>query len=108
LYGVVSYAVSRRTAEIGIRMALGARQQVIFREVLGQALWTAAFGVAIGLGLSLAATRLLATLLFEIKPIDPPTLALAGTLVVVVTLLASFLPARRASLVHPIEALRHD
>ena len=108
LYGVISYAVSRRTPEIGIRMALGATAASIRRGVLLQGLWLAATGVAMGIALSLAATRLLASLLFEIKPIDPPTLAVSAVVVVVVTLAAAYLPARRASLVHPLVALRHD
>jgi putative ABC transport system permease protein len=108
LYGVISYAVSRRTSEIGIRMALGAPRERILRGVLWQGLQMAAIGVVLGIALSLAATRLLSTLLFEIKPIDPTTLAIAAALVVVVTLAASYLPARRASLVHPMLALRQD
>ena len=108
LYGVVSYSVSRRTAEIGIRMALGAPAEQILRGILWQGLQMAAIGVAMGVALSLAATRLLATLLFEVKPIDPPTLGLAAALVVVVTLVASYFPARRASLVHPMVALRQE
>jgi hypothetical protein len=108
LFGVVSYAVSRRTAEIGIRMALGAAGGTILQDVLWQGLRIAAVGIVIGIGLSLAATRLLAALLFEVKPVDPPTLALASGVVVLVTLAASYLPARRASLVHPLAALRHE
>jgi len=108
LYGVISYAVSRRTAEIGIRMALGAPSEAIRRGVLLQGLRMAAIGVVMGIALSLAATRLLRTLLFEIKPIDPPTLAISASLVVLVTLAASYFPARRASLVHPMVSLRHD
>jgi putative ABC transport system permease protein len=108
LYGVISYAVSRRTSEIGIRMALGAPGDQILRSILWQGLQMAALGVVLGVALSLAATRLLATLLFEVKPIDPATLALAAGLVVVVTLAASYFPARRASLVHPMVALRQD
>jgi len=108
LYGVISYAVSRRTAEIGIRVALGAPREQILRSVLWQGLQMAAIGVALGVALSLAATRLLATLLFEVKPIDPATLAGAAAVVVVVTLAASYFPARRASMVHPMVALRQD
>jgi putative ABC transport system permease protein len=108
LYGVISYAVSRRTAEFGIRMALGARGEQILWGVLWQGLQMAAIGVTLGVALSLAATRLLATFLFEVKPIDPPTLALAAAMVVVVTLAASYLPARRAGLVHPMTSLRHE
>jgi len=76
--------------------------------VLWQGLQMAAIGVSMGIALSLAATRLLTSLLFEIKPIDPATLALAAVLVVLVTVAASYFPARRASLVHPMVALRHE
>ena len=108
LYGVISHAVSRRTSEIGIRMALGAARQEILGQVLWQGLQLAAVGVVLGVALSLAGTRLLRTLLFEIKPIDPATLALAAILVVLVTLAASYLPARRASRVDPMVALRYE
>jgi putative ABC transport system permease protein len=108
LYGVISYAVSRRTAEIGIRIALGAPGEAIRRGVLLQGLRMAAAGVVMGIAFSLAATRLLRTLLFEIKPIDPLTLAISASLVVLVTLATSYFPARRASLVHPMVSLRHD
>jgi putative ABC transport system permease protein len=108
LYGVISYGVSRRTSEIGIRMALGAPSEKILRGVLLQALAMAAIGVVLGLAISVAATRLLRSLLFEIQPIDPATLSLAAALVIVVTLAASFLPARHASRVEPLIALRHE
>jgi predicted permease len=108
LYGVVSYSVSRRTAEIGVRMALGAPRRSILGGVLWQGLWMAAAGVVIGLGLALAVSRVLTSLLFEVKPRDPATLGLAAGLVLVVTLAASYLPARRASRVDPMVALRHE
>jgi putative ABC transport system permease protein len=108
LYGVVSFSVARRTPEFGIRMALGAPRRAILRGVLWQGLQMAAIGVAIGLALSLATTRILATLLFEIKPNDPMTLAFAAVLVLVVTLAASYLPARRATRVDPLVALRYE
>jgi predicted permease len=108
LYGVVSYWVSRRTAEVGVRMALGAPKQRILRGVLWQGLRMALVGVASGLALSLAVSRFLANLLFEVKPNDPATLALAAGLVLAVTLVASYIPARRASRVEPMVALRHE
>jgi len=89
-------------------MAPGAPREKILCGVLWQGLQMAAIGVVLGIALSLAGTRLLSSLLFEIKPIDPVTLAIAAALVVVVTLAASYLPARRASLVHPMLALRQD
>jgi ABC-type antimicrobial peptide transport system permease subunit len=108
LYGVISYSVSRRTAEIGVRMALGAPRQSILRDVLWRGLRLAAMGVAIGLAISLAASRVLTNLLFEIKPNDPATLSAVAGLVLIVTLLASYMPARRASRVDPMVALRHE
>ena len=108
LYGVISFSVSRRTSEIGIRMALGAPHGAILRGVLWQGLQMAAVGVAIGLALSLAATRILTKLLFEIKPHDPLTLAAAVALVLIVTLAASYIPARRATRVDPLVALRYE
>jgi putative ABC transport system permease protein len=108
LYGLVAFSVAQRTSEIGIRMALGAPRNSILRGVLWQGLQMAALGVAIGLALALATTRVLTTLLFEIKPNDPATLAMAATLVIVVTLAASYIPARRAMLVDPMVALRYE
>ncbi len=108
LYGVVSYSVSRRTPEIGVRMALGASRPSILGRVLRQGLWMGVIGVAAGLALSLAASKILVNLLFQVKPNDPATLALAAALVLAVTLLASFIPARRASRVDPVVALRHE
>jgi putative ABC transport system permease protein len=108
LYGVISYAVSRRTSEIGIRMALGATHKRILRDVLWQGLMMAVTGVTLGTALSLAATRLLTSLLFEISPMDPITLVLSAATVICVTLAATYLPARRASHTHPYVALRHD
>jgi putative ABC transport system permease protein len=108
LYGVVAYSVSRRTAEIGIRMALGARRSGILQMVLAQGVQLAAIGVVVGIALSLAASRILTSFLYQVKPSDPAVLAAASALVIVVTLLASYFPARRASNVDPIVALRHQ
>jgi predicted permease len=108
LYGVISFSVSRRTSEIGIRMALGAPRGAILRGVLWQGLQMAALGVIIGLALSLAATRVLTKLLYEIKPNDPLTLVCAAALVLIVTLGASYIPARRATRVDPLVALRYE
>jgi predicted permease len=91
LYGVISYAVSRRTSEIGIRMALGASRRTILRAVLWEGLRMSVVGVGLGITISLAATRLLTTLLFEIKPIDPVTLVIASGLVISVTIAASYI-----------------
>ena len=108
LYGVISYAVASRTTELGIRMALGAPRVVVLRSVLSHGLKLAAIGTALGISLAIASTRLLSTLLFQIKPIDPPTLGLAAALAVILTITACYFPARRASLIDPMVALRYD
>ncbi len=106
IYGVISYAVSLRTRELGIRMALGAARQDVRRMVLRQGLPLVAFGLVVGYAASLVLTRFLASLLFEVRPADQMTsLAVALTLASV-ALLANYLPARRASRVDPNEALR--
>jgi predicted permease len=108
LYGIVSFSVSRRTPEFGIRLAVGAQQSTIFRMVLAQGLRMAAAGVTLGLLLSLLFTRVLTALLFQVRPMDPLTLGAAAGIVVMVTLLASYIPAYRASRVSPIVALRYE
>jgi putative ABC transport system permease protein len=108
LYGLVSYSVTRRTSEVGIRMAVGAQHTAILRMVLLQGLRLSAVGIALGLGLSLLLTRTLESLLYRVRPIDPLTLSVAAATVMLVTLVASFVPARRASRVNPITALRHE
>jgi ABC-type antimicrobial peptide transport system permease subunit len=108
LYGVVSYSVGRRTAELGIRMAIGAPRGTILRMVLVQGLRMGVIGVALGLGLAWMSSRALGSLLFQVRPADPLTFAGAATVVILVTLAASYAPARRASRVNPIAALRHE
>ena len=108
LYGLVSYSVSRRTSELGIRMAVGANRAAILRMVLLQGLRLSAAGVILGLAIAAASTRALRALLFQVQPIDPLTFAVAAALVVIVTLLASYAPAYRASRVSPLAALRHE
>jgi putative ABC transport system permease protein len=108
LYGLVSYSVSRRTSELGIRMAVGAQSDTILRMVLLQGLRMAVLGVAAGLGLAILLSRALASLLFHVQPVDPLTLSGAAAIVVLVTLAASYVPARRASRVNPISALRYE
>jgi putative ABC transport system permease protein len=108
LYGLVSYAVSRRTAELGIRMALGANRGSILSMVLLQGLRLSGLGVAVGLLLAVAGTRALRSQLFEVQPTDPATLAVASAIVVMVTLVASYAPAYRASRLNPLTALRHE
>ena len=108
IYGVISYSVSQRAREIGIRIALGARPQAVTRMFVRHGLVLAAVGVAIGLAASAAAMRLIATLLFEVKPIDPLTYSLVALTLTGATVLASFVPALRATAVDPINALRAE
>jgi ABC-type antimicrobial peptide transport system permease subunit len=108
VYGVISYAVSQRTRELGMRMALGARDTDVTRMVLRQGLALAAAGLAIGLALAYGVTRLMAGLLFGISPQDPTTFALVPAGLLAVALLASYLPARRAAQVDPMVALRAE
>jgi len=106
LYGVIAYSVSRRTREIGIRMALGACRGSVYQLILTESGWLTAIGIIAGLVSSLAATTLMRTLLFEVRPWDVQTLSAVATILVICSLLASFLPARRAAAVNPMEALR--
>ena len=108
LYGVMSYSMSRRTGEIGIRMALGASQTGVLRMVLRETFRLVALGVAIGLPCALAAARLIANRLFGLTWADPSTLALAILTIFCVTLLAGYIPARRAARIDPMAALRND
>jgi putative ABC transport system permease protein len=107
-YGVISYSVTQRTQEIGIRMALGAEPRQVMRLVLVHGLRLALFGIAVGLAASLALTRLMSSLLFGVSATDPPTFACVTILLVVVSLAACYVPARRAVRVDPIVALRHE
>ena len=108
LYGVLSYVVAERTREIGVRMALGATSGVVRRQVVSQGTKVVLVGVAIGVAVALAATRLLGALLFDVKAVDPIVFATMSLTMLTVGVLASYVPARRASGVDPIEALRDD
>jgi predicted permease len=108
LYGVISYAVARRTGEIGLRIALGATSGVVMRQVLRESILLAAAGIVIGTLAAFAAARLLSSRLFGVEATDPRTFAACIALMILVTLLGGFLPARRASSVDPVEALRHE
>ena len=106
IYSVISFSVSERTREIGIRMALGARRGDVLNMILGQGMRVALFGIAAGVAVALAITRLLSTLLFEVRPTDPKTFLLVAMMLMLVALVACYLPARRATRVDPLVALR--
>ena len=108
LYGVVSYAVTQRTQEIGVRMALGAGHRAVLQLIMGQGLRMAAVGVAIGLVAATSASLLLRSLLFNVSPIDPVTFGAMVVILIGATLVAAYLPARRASRVDPLVALRYE
>jgi putative ABC transport system permease protein len=108
LYGVLAFSVAQRTREIGIRMALGAQTRDVMRLVLRQGLTLSLLGVAAGVGVSLAGTRVLAGLLYGVAPTDPATFAAVALLLVGVALVACFIPARRAMRVDPVVALRYE
>jgi predicted permease len=108
IYGIMAYTVSRRTNEIGIRMALGAGREHVLRMVLSEATWMAGIGIAAGLGGALALGRLVASQVFGLKASDPSTLLMSAALLTLVALGASWIPARRAASVDPMRALRHE
>jgi len=108
LYGVLATSVRQRTAEIGVRMALGAAPSRIFRLMVGKGLYLSAIGIAIGLVAAFVLTRVLASMLVEVRPTDPVTFAAVALLFLVIALMASWLPARRASGLDPTAALRQE
>jgi putative ABC transport system permease protein len=108
VYGVMAHAVSRRTQEMGIRLALGAPARRVLGLVVGQGMLLAAAGVALGLAAAFAATRLLRALLYEVSPTDPLTFIALPVVLLAVAALASYLPARRATRIDPMTALRAD
>ncbi len=108
IYGIMAYAVSRRTNEIGIRMALGAEPRRVLTMVLREASWLAAIGIAAGVCVALAMGRLIASMLYGLRSWDPVTFAASAALLIAVATAASWIPARRAAGMNPMRALRHE
>jgi putative ABC transport system permease protein len=108
LYGVIAYGVTQRTREIGVRLALGAEPRSIVARVVGGGVRLALAGVVIGAALAMASTRVLRNMLYDISPDDPLTIVAIVAVVILITLVASYVPARRALRIEPTEALRAD
>jgi ABC-type antimicrobial peptide transport system permease subunit len=108
LYGVIAYSVSQRTREIGVRMALGAQRGSVYQMVMRQAGWLTSIGVGVGLVCAVGASMLMRKVLFGVAAWDVPTLALVAAVLGAASLVASFLPARRAASVNPCDALRAE
>jgi predicted permease len=108
IYGVLSFSVARRMREIGIRMAVGAERWQVVRLFMTESAWLVLAGVALGIPLALMSGRLASSLLYGLKPQDTATAILATSLLTLVALLATYIPARRASRIDPMEALRHE
>jgi ABC-type antimicrobial peptide transport system permease subunit len=108
LFGLMSYAVTLRTREIGIRMAMGSQREGILQLILRDAILLTAVGIAVGIPCTLAATRLIAQMIFGLSPADPATLATASLILLLVGTLAGYWPALKAMKMNPVTALRHD
>ena len=108
VYGVISYSVSQRTREIGVRVALGAQRTNVLRLIVGHGALLAAIGIGIGLAGALGVTRFLRSMLYGVSPFDPVSFVVVTLVLSGIAFLASYLPARRAARVDPIEALRQE
>ena len=108
VYGLTAYEVSRRTSEIGLRMALGVQRSAVMRLILGRSMILVGGGVALGLGAAMGLARLVQSLLFGVRSTDPVMLFLTGLMLVAVGAAAAYWPTRRASGLDPIPSLRHE
>jgi ABC-type antimicrobial peptide transport system permease subunit len=108
IYGIMAYSVANRRSEIGVRLALGAQPGQVRRMILRESTWLAVAGIVVGVGAALLLTRLVKSMLYGIQPYDLPTLASGVSILLAVALAASWIPARRAAAVQPMEALRHE
>jgi ABC-type antimicrobial peptide transport system permease subunit len=108
IYGVMAYSVASRTNEIGIRLALGALPRQVLAMILREATWVSLTGVLVGLGAAYGLARLVRSMLYGLQPADPVSLISGSALLIAVGLAASWIPARRAASVEPMEALRHE
>jgi len=108
IYGIMAYSVAQRTNEIGIRLALGANPAQVRRMVLRESTWLTLIGIAVGVGGALACMRLVRSMLYGVSPNDPATIAAGTTVLITVALAATWIPARRAAAVQPMQALRHE
>jgi ABC-type antimicrobial peptide transport system permease subunit len=108
IYGVLAYAVTQRRQEIGVRVALGATPRAVLRLVIGQGMLLAAIGVTAGIAGALLLTRVMATVLYDVRTTDPATFATVVVVLLGAALIASWLPARRALRIDPVQALRYD
>ncbi len=108
IYGIMAYTVTARTAEIGLRIALGATATQVIGRILGEALWLAGFGILVGLTAALWLARFIGAMLYGLGIADPLTMGATALLLICVSLMAAFAPARRAAHIDPIRALRHD
>ena len=108
IYGLLSYSVARRTSEFGVRLALGARSHMLLWMILRESILLLALGLAIGVPIALSSTRILKSQLYELSPLDPTAISIAIAAVSVMTLAAAWLPARRATKIDPVQALRTE